>query len=291
MLSERSAGFAAIVGTCVVWGLSPIYYHAIQGTPALTILAHRTIWSLVFFALLLGMQGRLAQLKAAVRGPERLRITLAALMISINWFTFIWSVLSGHAVEASLGYYMLPLVSVGLGVIFLRETLSGLQWAAVLVALVAVSVLSWGLGVPPWIALCIAVSFGLYGLIKKQVSLGPVMSVAAEVAILTPLAVIWLMVTGLGQGFGRDLMQTGLLIGSGLITAVPLVWFSYGAKRVGLATLGITMYLNPTLQFLSATLVLAEPFSLWHLIAFALIWFALALYSVTLFRDAGRAPG
>ena len=116
MLSERSAGFAAIIGTCIVWGLSPIYYHAIEGTPALTILAHRTIWSLVIFALLLGPQGRLGQLTSALIGPEWSRIVLAALMISANWFIFIWSVLSGHAVEASLGYYILPLVSVGLGV-------------------------------------------------------------------------------------------------------------------------------------------------------------------------------
>lgn len=290
MLSERSAGFAAIIGTCIVWGLSPIYYHAIEGTPALTILAHRTIWSLVIFALLLGPQGRLGQLTSALIGPEWSRIVLAALMISANWFIFIWSVLSGHAVEASLGYYMLPLVSVALGVVFLRETLSGLQWAAVGMAFVAVSVLSWGLGVPPWIALSIAGSFGVYGLIKKHVRLGPVLSVAAEVAVLAPLALIWLALTGTGQGFGTDWAQTGLLIGSGLITALPLVWFSYGAKRVGLATLGITMYLNPTLQFLAATLVLAEPFSRWHLIAFTLIWIALALYAVSLIRAAREAP-
>lgn len=287
MLSERRTGFAAIFGTCIVWGLAPIYYFAIKGMPALTILAHRTIWSLVFFALLLGLQGRLRQIGAAVCGPEWPRLALAALTISLNWFLFIWAVLAGHAVEASLGYFMLPLVSVALGVLFLRETLGAAQWLAVAIAFVAVLILSRGLGVPPWIALGIATSFGSYGLIKKRVSLGPVASVAAEVAMLSPLALLWLVLAGPGQGFGSDPLQTGLLIGSGLITALPLVWFSYGAKRVPLTTLGITLYLNPTLQFLAAVLVLAEPFSRWHLIAFALIWLALAIYSVSLLRMAG----
>lgn len=284
MLTERGAGFVAILGTCLVWGLSPLYYHAIQGIPALTILAHRTLWSLLFFALLLGWQGRLREIDRALAGPQWPRILLAAVMISANWFIFIWAVLSGHAVEASLGYYILPLVSVGLGVLFLRERLSARQWLAIAIALAGVVLLTAGLGVAPWIALSIAGTFGTYGLVKKRIPLGPVASVAAEVLALAPLALAWLVLTGVGQGFGSDWRQTGLLVGSGLITALPLVWFSYGAKRVNLATLGITMYLNPTLQFLCAVLVLAEPFTRWHLGAFALIWLALGLYASSLLR-------
>lgn len=282
MLSEHGKGFISLIGTCLFWGVSPLYYAAIVDISAFSILAHRTVWSLVFFVLLLGMQGRLRQLGAAMIGPQRRQITIAALLISGNWLLFIWAVRVGHALETSLGYYIMPLVSVAFGVILLRERLSALQWVAVGLAVLGVLTLTIGLGVAPWISLGVAGSFGTYGLVKKQLDLGPVMSVAAEVAILAPFGLLWLVVDGPGVQFGVDFWQTVLLAGSGVFTAVPLVMFSYGARRVGLATQGVTMYLNPTIQFLCATFILHEAFTQWHLVAFLLIWIALGLYAANL---------
>ena len=294
MLSERGKGFAAILTTCVIWGLSPLYYRALNAVEPLTILAHRTIWSLVFFLLILGVQRRLSRIVPAVTGPERWRVAVAALLISANWFLFIWAVSVDRVVESSLGYYIMPLFNVLLGVIFLRERLARLQWLAVGIAACAVVTLTLGLGVAPWVSLALASTFAVYGLVKKGMALGPVMSVAAEVTVLTPLALAWLAWAGPGPGFGQDLALTGLLLGVGLITAVPLVTFAYGARRIGLAATGITMYLNPTLQFLCATLILGEAFTGWHVITFAMIWLALGLYSasmiVTLRRQERRAP-
>lgn len=283
----RHTGLWAVIATCVIWGLSLLYYGAIEGVPAVTILAHRTLWSLVFFVVLLAVQARLRDLRAALASPRlRARIAVAAVLISVNWFLFIWAIQASHVVETSLGYYIMPLVSVLLGVLVLGERLAAAQWLAVGLAGAAVVVLTLGLGVAPWIALGIAGSFGCYGLAKKRLPLAPVLSVAAEVALLAPLALGWLILAGPGAGFGGDAVQTGLLIGAGLVTSVPLVLFAYGAQRVGLASLGITSYLNPTLQFLVATLVLAEPFTRWHLVAFALIWAALAIYGAQLMRHA-----
>lgn len=290
MLSERSKGFAAIITTCVIWGASPLYYHAISEVPPLTILAHRTVWSLVFFLVILALQRRLGRIVPAVVGPDWRRVLVAAVLISSNWFLFIWAISVGRVVESSLGYYIMPLFSVVLGVVFLRERLALVQWLAVGLACAAVLVLTLGLGVAPWVSLALASTFAVYGLVKKRVSLGPFMSVAAEVTVLTPLALAWLVHAGPGPGFGHDPVRTALLVGVGLITAVPLVTFAYGARRVGLATVGITMYLNPTLQFFCATVILAEPFTGWHLVAFAMIWLALALYASGLI-SATRAQG
>lgn len=291
MLSERGKGFAAILTTCVVWGLSPLYYRAIAGAPPLTILAHRTLWSLLFFAILLAAQGRLRQIVPAVTGPERLRVAVAALLISSNWFLFIWAIFAGQVVESSLGYYMMPLASVALGVIFLRERLTRLQWLAVALACLAVLVLTLGLGVAPWVSLALAGTFAFYGLVKKRMVLGPILSVAAEVTVLAPLALAWLIHAGPGAGFGHDLVQTLLLAGSGVLTAVPLVTFAYGARRVGLATTGITMYLNPTLQFFCATVVLGEAVTVWHVATFALIWLALGLFASSLIAASRARAG
>lgn len=286
MLSPRSKGFAAIITTCVIWGTSPLYYHALREVAPLTVLAHRTLWSLVFFLIILAIQRRSGQIVPAMTGPDRWRVLAGAVLISLNWFLFIWAISVGRVVESSLGYYIMPLFSVLLAVVFLRERLTKMQWAAVALAGAAVVVLTLGLGVAPWISLALAATFAIYGLVKKRIGLGPFMSVAAEVAVLTPLALAWLVHAGPGPGFGRDPVATLLLVGAGLITAVPLVTFAYGARRVGLATVGITMYLNPTLQFLCAVVILAEPFTGWHLVAFAMIWLALGLYASSLVSAA-----
>lgn len=290
-------GFWAMLAVCVTWGLSPIYYYQLHRVPVLDVLSHRTLWSLALFVLILGVQGRLRDFARALFGPMFGRMTFAALMISANWGLFIWSVQAGHVVQSSLGYYIFPLVAVVMGVILFKETLSPAQTGAVLLAAAAVCLLTWGLGVTPWISLALAVSFGLYGVAKKALPLGPMLSVACEVAILAPLALAWLGARAAGllpeapgaAHFGDSLDISLLLVASGAITALPLILFSYAAKRIEMATVGLMQYLNPTLQFLCAVFVFDEAITRWHMIAFTMIWAALAIYSVAALRQGRRA--
>ncbi|MGO4915357.1 EamA family transporter RarD [Pseudogemmobacter sp. W21_MBD1_M6] len=295
-MNEATKGILAMIAACTVWGLSALYYKMIAHVPPLEVLSHRTLWSLVFFGVVLAVQGRLGQIGAILRNGRTLGgVALAALMISGNWFLFIFSIQIGHAVEASLGYYIFPLVSVILGAVFLRESLNAFKWVAVALAGVAVTVLTLGLGVPPWISLAIALTFGFYGLIKKQVAAGPVVSVTTEVLLLAPLAGVWLWGvhtqgwTGIagrtGAAFGSNWHDSLILMVSGPLTALPLILFSYASKRVTMATIGLAQYVNPTLQFLVATLAFHEPFTFWHGLAFPLIWAALALYSAETLRQ------
>lgn len=294
-MTEAGKGVAALVAACTVWGLSGLYYKLLAHVAPIEILAHRTLWSLVFFTLLLLVQGRLSQLRAALASVRAVGIVLfAALMISTNWFVFILSIQIGRATEASLGYYLFPLVAVGIGRVIFGERLSRMQAAAVALAALAVTILTLGLGVAPWIALVLSMSFGLYSLVKKQLSAGPVVSVTAEVLLLSPIALGVLLFAHQGTGgvFGADLTDSLLLMFSGILTAGPLMLFSYASKRVRMGTVGLVQYINPTLQFLVAVMIFSEPFSTWHLVAFALIWSALTLYSVSsvsLERAARRA--
>jgi chloramphenicol-sensitive protein RarD len=293
-MTEAGKGVAALVAACTVWGLSGLYYKLLAHVPPIEILAHRTLWSLIFFALVLVAQGRLSQLRAALGSARAFGITVfAALMISTNWFVFILSIQIGQATEASLGYYLFPLVAVGIGRVVFGERLNRMQGLAVALAALAVTLLTLGLGAAPWIALVLSVSFGLYSLVKKQLSAGPVVSVTAEVLVLAPvaLAVLWHSHSGGGGAFGADAADTLLLMFAGILTAGPLILFSYASKRVRMGTVGLVQYINPTLQFLVAVVIFAEPFGVWHLIAFALIWSALALYSaasIALERAARR---
>lgn len=295
-MSEAAKGLWAMVAACVVWGLSPLYYKALAHVPPLEVLSHRTLWSALFFALILIAQGRLAELRGAASLRVLAVIGFAAVMISANWFLFIFSIQSGHGVEASLGYYIFPLVAVVFGVMFFGERLGRAQVFAVGLAAVAVSVLTLGLGAAPWIALALAVTFGLYGVVKKRLALRPLVSVLVEVLLLVPLALAWLIAVhggGLDQGkpggwFGHSLMTSAGLAFSGVITALPLMLFSYASQKARMATVGLVQYLNPTLQFLCAVLAFGEPFTRWHLIAFALIWTALAIYSAAVLKAAAR---
>ncbi|SMY09096.1 EamA family transporter RarD [Flavimaricola marinus] len=285
-MTDASKGIAAMVLACVVWGLSPLYYDQLVHVPALEVVSYRTVWSLIFFAAVLALQGRLRVLIAAVSDwPSLRRIALAAVMIGTNWSVFIWSIGHGHATEASLGYYIFPLVAVLLGRVILGEALLAAQWLAVAIACAAVLVLTVGLGAAPWIALSIAATFGLYGLIKKRLDMGPVVSVTAEMLILLPIAVIWIAVNGAPVMGGWSVTTHLLLALSGPLTATPLILFSYAARRVRLSTVGLLQYLNPTLQFGCAVLYFAEPFTPWHGVAFPLIWLALAVYSAASLRQ------
>ncbi len=289
-MSEAGKGILAMSAACCIWGLSALYYKLIAHVPPLEVLCHRTLWSLVFFGLVLAFQGRLGEVARLFRSGRVLGpVFLAALLISANWFLFIYSIQVGRAVQASLGYYIFPLVAVMLGALFLRERLSVVKWLAVGLAALAVITLTWGLGVAPWISLSLAVTFGFYGLIKKSIAAGPVVSVTTEVLLLAPLALIWLWgvhtqgwtgLVGRNLGtFGRDLGDSLILMASGVLTGGPLILFSYASRRVSMATVGLVQYINPTLQFLVATLAFGEVITGWHMLAFPLIWTALALYS------------
>lgn len=298
-MTDRSKGILSMIAVCVMWGLSPIFYHALRHVPPGEVLAHRTIWSLVLFGAVMALQGRLGQLRQALVSHHLSRIIVAALLISTNWGLFIWSVQNGHVVESSLGYYIFPLVSVLLAVAVFGERLRPVQIGAVLLAGLAVALLTWGLGAAPWISLALAATFGLYGGAKKALPLGPILSVTAEVAVLAPVALAWLAVVhaGIVPGrsggqFGADLWTTVLLIMAGPITAIPLMLFARAARSVDLATVGLIGYLNPTLQFMCAVLIFGERFTGWHAIAFAMIWTALGIYTASAYRrPRGRAAG
>lgn len=287
-MTDTSKGILALIAACTIWGLSPLFYKALSDIAPLEVLAHRTLWSLAFFALVLMLQNRLRVLWAAVSDFASVRvIALAAIMISTNWFLFIFSIQVGRATEASMGYYIFPLVAVLIGRVVLGEQLSRAQWSAIVLAAVAVLSLTIGLHIVPWISLMLATTFGVYGLLKKRLDLGPVVSVTAEVLILSPIAAGWLIYLHFGQGgvFGDDTVQTALLMTSGPLTALPLILFSYGARRLTLSTVGIVQYINPTLQFFCAVAIFGEPFGPIHMIAFALIWTALVIYSSSAFRQ------
>ncbi|MCC5975924.1 MAG: EamA family transporter RarD [Rubellimicrobium sp.] len=273
-------GIAAMVGACTIWGLSPLFYALLTHVPPLELLAWRCLWSLVFFLGLLTARRRLGDLAEPLASLPRAGMTLVAgLLIAANWLGFILAVSSGRTLESALGYFIFPLAAVALGRLVLGERISQLQWIAVWGAVGAVSLLTWGLGVPPWISIVLAVTFAFYGLLKTGLAIRPVVSVTAEMALLAPAALIWLV--SQEGAFAHDPATLLLLMLSGPLTALPLVMFSHAARRVRLSTLGLVQYLNPSLQFLCAVLWFAEPFTLWHAIAFPVIWGALALYSAS----------
>ena len=282
-MKDSAKGVSALVAACTVWGLSPLYYHLLAHVPPLEVLCYRTLWSLIFFACVLAVQGRVGLIRDALLDRKTaMTICLAALMISANWFGFIYTISLGNGLQASLGYYMFPLVAVVLGFLFFGERMSRGQMVAVGLAALAVVVLTLGLGVPPWIALMLAATFGAYGVLKKGLNLGPVVSVTAEVAVLAPLALLWLMFEGTEIGaHALNWPDMILLAISGPLTGLPLILFSVAARRVRLSTVGLVQYLNPTLQFGCAVLYFGNPITRWHAIAFPMIWMALALYSLS----------
>ncbi|MCV2891787.1 EamA family transporter RarD [Lentibacter sp. XHP0401] len=288
MKPESAKGVVAMCIACLIWGFSPLYYKLLAHIPPLEILAHRTIWSFLIFSVLLLAQRRISVLLRLFATSTNLMIVgLAALMISANWFAFIYSIQVGHAVEAALGYYIFPLVAVLLGRVVFSERLRPAQWAAVALAALAVSLLTYGLGVAPWISLFVAVTFGLYGVVKKRLTAGPVVSVTGEVALLFPVALAVLVILhAKGEGhFGTAAWENGMLVFSGILTATPLMLFSYATQRNRLSTIGLLQYINPTAQFFCAVVIFGEPFGFWHAMAFGLIWAGLTLYSVSSFTQ------
>lgn len=295
-MSETLKGILAMAAACTVWGLSGMYYKLLDHIPPIEVLSHRTIWSFVFFGIVLLFQRRLPQVLSTLKNRKLiLTLAISAIMISANWFAFILSIQKGWAMESSFGYYIFPLVAVLLGFFVLGERFSTVKIIAILVAFIAVVTLGVGLGNPPWISLFLALTFGAYGLIKKQMPLGPVISVFIEVLLLAPMALIWLIGvqifgwSGQAAAFGGNWQDSGLLMLSGVLTGGPLILMSYAARRISLTALGLVQYLNPTLQFLVATFVFMEPFTKWHAIAFPLIWLGLLIFSLESWRQEKSA--
>lgn len=293
-MTEPTKGVIALLLTSMVWGLSPLFYAQLGHVPPLEVLCYRGLWALVLYLLVLAGQRRLAEVPRAFLGKGRYwTILIATVLVSINWFGFIYAISEGRTVEAGLGYYMMPLFSVVLGWLVLSEKLHRMQWAAVWLAALAVVLLTYGLGTAPWLSLVLAGTFAAYGLIKKRLPVGPVISVTAEVLLLAPFALAYLVWIGPETALGYGWSTHVLLVLAGPLTATPLIFFAYGARRVRLATVGIMNYVNPTLQVICATLILAEPFTDWHAITFPMIWVALALYSFAAIRQerASRSAG
>ncbi|MEW7849651.1 EamA family transporter RarD [Massilia aurea] len=273
--------YAALAFFC--WGLFPIYFHALGEVPPLQILAHRMLWSLAFLLILLLLRRDWKWL-AIVRQPRVFfSFVLSALLLSANWLVYIWSVMNHHVIEASLGYFINPLVNIVLGYLILKERMRPLQWAAIGVAAMGVAWLTWQAGTVPWIALFLALSFGGYGLLRKTAALGPLEGLSFETIVLFPLAagyVLWLTVQGQNVFINTASDTTRwLLIMAGPLTAIPLLLFATGARKIPLSILGLLQYLSPTLQFLLGVWLFKEAFSADRLVGFALIWSALALFA------------
>ena len=274
-----------------LWGVLPIYFKLLLAVPAVDIVAHRIVWSLVALALLVTILGAWGEVQTAIRRRRTLALLmLSALLIGVNWLLYIYAINSGHILAGSLGYYLNPLANILLGRFILKERLSRLQWAAVAIAAGGISVLLAGAVGTLWISLTLCFTFATYGLIRKVVPVDSLAGLTIETMLLAPLAVGWLLLGGTSAAtqFGSDPTQTTLLIATGIISTVPLLCFTAAARRLPYATVGMLQFIAPTLQFALAVAVYGEAFTRAHAIAFAAIWTALALYVVALVGQRRR---
>ena len=285
-------GVIAALSAFTFWGLVPIYYKSLQTVGAWEVLAHRVIWSVPLLVLFLVIRdGR--QFWSRLRLPlsSIFWLVLSGLTISLNWVVFVWAVANDHILDTSLGYFGTPLVNVLLGYLVLKERLTLPQVIAVVVAASGTIYLAWYLGRPPWIAMTLAISFGVYGLLRKRLNVGPMLGLLWETALMFLPALFYLVwlswqteLQFLNQSTGIDL----LLIGSALVTVLPLIWFNMAAQRLPLSILGFFQYIGPSMSFLIAVFLYGELFSTGHAVAFSCIWLALALVSIEPFRRARR---
>lgn len=290
--SSARRGVAMAIGAYGLWGVMPTYFHQIAKVPAAQIVSHRIGWSLLLVIGLILATGATRTIRVAMRQPRVIGVlAITAALIAVNWLVYIWAVQHGHVLEASLGYFMNPLVNVALGILFLKERLR--PWQAIAVALAAIgvgyTVLAQGAAI--WIALVLALSFGIYGLLRKVVAVDALGGMAIETAILAPLAVgylAWEASRGAMVFVQGDWTTDLLLIGSGPATATPLLLFAIAARRLRYATIGLIQYLAPTMIFAQAVWLFGEPLTHSHVVAFALIWTGLAIYAIDSLR-AGRS--
>lgn len=291
---DSPRGLAFAITAYLLWGFLPLYMHAMANIPAPEIIAHRIIWSVPVAGAVLIALGRTADLRAAIRNPRMLGMAaVTAALITVNWGIYVWAIVSGHALDAALGYYINPLFSVFLGAVLLRERLAPVQIAAIALAALAVVILTVEAGHLPLVSLGLTVTWGAYAFLKKQLPIGPNQGFFLEVALLLPVAlgyVGWLEATGQSHLHGTGITDTLLLIGCGLITAGPLMIYANGAKLLRLSTIGILQYIAPTMIFLTAVFLFDEPFGRARMIAFPMIWVALAIYTASMLHQArGRA--
>ena len=272
-------------GAYLLWGLFPLYWPLLAPSAPLEVLAHRILWSLVVVVVLLAVTRRVEQVRAAIRDRRRFaQIALAAVVVAVNWGTYIYGVTNDRVVETSLGYFVNPIVTVLLGVVVLGERLRPAQWTALGAAFVAVVVLTVENGSPPWIALVLAFSFGTYGLLKKTAGVGAVEGLAVETGVLLPVAAVYVLVIGGGTFATEGAGHAALLALSGVVTAIPLLLFGAAASRIPLSTLGVLQYLAPTMQFLLGITLFDESLPAVKLLGFVLVWCAVALFTVDLLR-------
>jgi chloramphenicol-sensitive protein RarD len=275
------------------WGLLPIYWKFFGHISPIEVLSHRMIWSMVFLMGILFWQHRLAEIVQLFRTPKSLvMLLITALLLSVNWGIYIYGVNTDRVVETSLGYFINPLVNVLLGLLFLRERLNPLQMVAVGLATVGVMNFVIDFGQVPWIALALAFSFGLYGLLRKLVPVAPMVGLVVETILIAPVAIAivgYWATTGTGS-FGTNGTLTLLFIGAGVMTSLPLLWFNNAAKRLKLSTLGFFQYMAPSIQLMLGVFLYHEPFTHTHAVTFGLIWLALLLYSSTAFFMKSSTP-
>ncbi|MCX6398212.1 MAG: EamA family transporter RarD [Propionibacteriales bacterium] len=293
-LTDQRRGFLSGVAAYLLWGLFPLYWPLLKPSGALEILSHRVTWSVLTMTLVLLASRRVTQLRAVFADPrKRALLTLAAVVIATNWGTYIWGVNHHRVVETSLGYFINPLVTVLMGVLVLGERLRRLQWIALGIAGIAVVGLAVEYGRPPWVALVLAFSFGTYGLAKKQAGVEAVESLTFETIVLAPVAVgylVWLGASGGGHLVGHGAGHAALLVATGVVTAVPLLFFGAAAIRVPMTTLGLLQYLAPVLQFLLGVTLLDEHMSAMRWAGFVLVWTALLLFTLDSLRQRRQAP-
>jgi len=281
-------GALAALGAYLCWGMFPLYFKALAGTPATEVLAHRIAWGVLTTVGLVLALGKGEALAAVFHDRKRLLgLAGSALCITINWGVYIWSVGHHHALDASIGYYVLPLVSLVLGAIFFKERLNLRQMVSVLLVIIGVGVLASGLQGFPWIVVTLSLSFGGYGLLRKLVPVDALVGLAVETLLLSPLAIVFLLTRDGGGALFSGGWTTALLIASGPVTALPLVLFAHGARRLKLSTLGLMQYINPTIQMSIAVLLFGETFAPTHGVTFAFIWGGLLLYSLPSKRRNG----
>lgn len=292
--TEHRNGLLAATLAFVMWGLFPLYWHLLAEVPSSQIIAHRIVWSAVLLIGGLAIARGWGWLREVWLTPRRFWLLgLSSLLISANWSLYIWAVNAGHVIETSLGYFINPLLSVVLGVVVLGERLGKLQWVAVGLAALGVAWLTWQSGRPPWIAIGLSITFGLYGLLRKLVAVEAVTGLGVESLFMVLPALVYVLwaESGHGGGFisgwgwGNDV----LLVLAGVVSAVPLIAFAYGVRRIPLSVVGLLQYIGPTLQFLVGVLILREPFNANQLVGFCLIWSGLVVFAVAGVRGARLA--
>ena len=292
-LSEQAADRHARAGLFYglaaygLWGIMPVYFKWLQAVPAVDIVAHRIVWSLLVLVLLVTVARAWGQIREAVRSPKALAMLfVTAILIGTNWLLYVYAINSGHILAGSLGYYLNPLANILLGRFILKERLSRMQWAAVAIAAAGIAVLAAGALGTLWISLTLCFSFATYGLLRKIIHVESLAGLTVETSLLFPIALGWLLLGGAaGRPMGSGGQETALLVAAGVVSTVPLLCFTAAARRLAYSTVGMLQFIAPTLQFLLAVLVYDEPFTTAHAIAFGCIWTALALYVSSMIRD------